>query len=127
MAHQGFPEIERGHFRVRLVVQQPVERMVEGLYLAPVFTVAVHMERKARHRLRENTDAGIYSSHLQSGALIHRLTAGGAAKEKGKAAAAQVSCARRSSSGLSRDLKNPEKNPMILLPSPKISKRKHLP
>ena len=89
MAHQGFPEIERGHFRVRLVVQQPVERMVEGLYLAPVFTVAVHMERKARHRLRENTDAGIYSSHLQRGALIHRLAAGGAAKEKGKAAAAQ--------------------------------------
>ena len=61
----------------------------EGLYLAPVFTVAVHMERKARHRLGENTDAGIHSSHLQRGALIHRLAAGGAAKEKGKAAATQ--------------------------------------
>ena len=45
--------------------------------------------QKARHRLGENTDAGIHGCHLQRGALIHRLATGGAAKEKGKAAAAQ--------------------------------------
>ena len=89
MAHQGFPKIERCHFRVRLVMQQPVEGMVEGLYLTPVFTIAVHMKRKARHRLGENTDTGIHSSHLQRSALIHRFAAGGTAKEKSKAAAAQ--------------------------------------
>ena len=80
--HQRLPEIKGRHLRVRLIMQQPVQRMLQSPLFTPVLPIPVHMERKPRHRLRQHPDAGIHRRHLHGRPLVHRLAAGGAAEEE---------------------------------------------
>ena len=41
--HKGFAEHEAGHLRVRLVMQQPVERMIKRLHLRTISTLLIDL------------------------------------------------------------------------------------
>ena len=86
MGHERLPEHEGTHFRVWLVMEQKIQRMVDGLLLAAVLGVAVEVEGQASHGLRQDADAGIHRRHLHGAPLGDSLAGGGAAEEKGVAA-----------------------------------------
>ena len=83
MRHERFPEYEGAHFRVRLIVEQAVERMLERHCLAAAVRVFIKVQRQSCDSFRQDTDAGIHGSHLHGGAFCHRFTGGRAAEEKG--------------------------------------------
>ena len=51
MCHEGFPKHKGTHFRIRLVVEQMVQRMVEGFFFPTVLLVTVQVKRQTCHRL----------------------------------------------------------------------------
>ena len=61
--------------------------MVERLFLAAILLVAVEVQRKPRHRLRQDADAGVHGGHLHGGTLVDVLAGGGAAEEEAVPAA----------------------------------------
>ena len=81
--HEGFPEHERTHLRVRLIVEQAVERMVERHCLAAAVCVFIEVQRQSCDSFRQDADTGIHSGHLHCRALRHRFAGGRAAHEKG--------------------------------------------
>ena len=85
--HERFPKHEGTHLRVRLIVKQVVERMVERHCLTAAVRVFVEVQQQSRHSLRQDTDAGIHGGHLQGGAFCHRFAGGRTAEEKGVVAA----------------------------------------
>ena len=85
--HEGFPEDEGAHLRVRLIVEQTIQRMVEGLLLAAIAGVSKYIQRKTGYCFGKNTDAGIDRRHLHGGALIHLFAGSRASHEKAVAAA----------------------------------------
>ena len=87
MRHERFPEHEGTHFRVRLIVEQAVERMIVRHCLAAAVRVFIEVQRQSRHRFRKDTDAGIHGGHLHGGAFRHRFAGGRAAEEKSVVAA----------------------------------------
>lgn len=87
MRHEGFPEHERTHLRVRLIVEQAVERMVERHCLAAAVRVFIEVQRQTRDSLRQDADTGIHGSHLHGRALRYRFAGCRAAEEKGIVAA----------------------------------------
>ena len=89
MRHERFSERERGHFRVWLVMEQPVERMVDGLFLAASVVVLVEMQWQGCNGLSQNTDAGVYRRHLHGRAFIDGLPCSRPAKHEGISAAIQ--------------------------------------
>lgn len=82
MCHQGFPEYKRGHFGVRLIVEQYIQWMVDGFFFAAGIGVAIEVERKSGHSLCQDTHTGIHSGHLHGRALGHRFAGGEAAEQK---------------------------------------------
>jgi len=85
--HERFPEYEGTHFRVRLIVEQAVERMVERHCLAAAVCVFIEVQRQSCDSFRQDTDAGIHGSHLHGGAFCHRFAGGRSTEEKGVVAA----------------------------------------
>ena len=81
--HEGFPEHERTHLRVRLIVEQAVERMVERHCLAAAVRVFVEVQRQSCHSLGEDADAGVNRSHLHGTAFCYRFSGGAATHVKG--------------------------------------------
>ena len=76
------------HLRVRLIMQQEIQRMVDGFFLAAVLLVPVEVQRQACHRFRQDADAGIHRRHLHGGAFIDPpCPRGRAAKEEAVGAA----------------------------------------
>ena len=57
--------------------------MVDCFFLAAVFRISVHMNRKSRDRFRKDTDAGVYRRHLHGGTLGNRFARRGSAEEEG--------------------------------------------
>ena len=49
MRHERFPEDKGTHLRVRLIVEQVVERMVERHCLAAAVCIFVEVQRQPRH------------------------------------------------------------------------------
>ena len=49
--HQGFPEDEGTHLRIRLIMQKPVKAVVDGFLLAAVLFIPIYIQRQACHRL----------------------------------------------------------------------------
>ncbi len=86
VGHKRFPEHEGTHFRVWLVMEQQIQRVVDGLLLAAVLGVAVEVERQASHGLRQDADAGIHRRHLHGAPLGDGLARGGGAKVESVAA-----------------------------------------
>lgn len=82
VGHKCLPEHKRGHFRVRLVVQKQIQRMIQRLFLPAVFVIAVQVERELCNCLRQNTDAGIHRGHLHGGPFRHDFPGSGTAHEK---------------------------------------------
>lgn len=82
MGHEGFPEDKGTHLRVRLIMQEPVQTVVNCFFLAAGFGIPIHIQRQACHRLGKNTDAGIDRRHLHRGAFIHLLAGCRATHEK---------------------------------------------
>ena len=87
MRHEGFPEYEGTHLRVRLVVEQVVEWMVVRHCLAATIRVFIEVQRQSCHCLRQYADAGIHGGHLHGGAFCHRFAGGRSTEEKGVVAA----------------------------------------
>lgn len=52
MCHQRFPENERCHFRIRLIMKNPVQRMVDRFFLSAVIGVFIQMKRQTRDGFR---------------------------------------------------------------------------
>ena len=86
MGHKGFPEHEGTHLRVRLVMEQEIQRVADGFLLAAIPGVAVEVQRQARHGLRQDADAGIHRRHLHGAPLGDGLAGGSAAEIEGVAA-----------------------------------------
>lgn len=61
--------------------------MIQRLLLAAILLVAVEVQRKPRHRFRQDADAGVHSGHLHGGTLVDILAGGGAAEEEAVSAA----------------------------------------
>ena len=56
----------------RLIMEQRIQRMIQHLFLAAVFRIAIHAERQTRNGFCQDADAGIHSSHLHGGLLVNR-------------------------------------------------------
>ena len=82
MRHERFPEHEGTHLRVWLVMQEQIQRMVNGFLLAAVLLVTVEVQRQTCHRFRQDADAGIHRCHLHGGAFVDTLARRAIAKEK---------------------------------------------
>ena len=52
VGHERLPEHEGTHLRVRLIVQQKIQRMVDGFLLAAVLLIAVKVQRQTCHSFR---------------------------------------------------------------------------
>ena len=74
MAHEGFPEDERGHLGIRLIMEQMVERMLHRLGLAAILLIAVHVQRQTRNGLRQDAHTGVHRCHLHGGPFVHALS-----------------------------------------------------
>ena len=51
VGHQSLAEYESGHFRVRLIVEQKIQRTVDGFFLAALIGVAVKVQTTASARI----------------------------------------------------------------------------
>ena len=89
MCHEGFPEGKGGHFRVRFVVEQVIQRMPQCFFLAACGVVLVEMQRQRGDGLGQNPHAGIHRRHLHGAALVDSFARHGIAEQKGIAAAIQ--------------------------------------
>lgn len=69
--HQRFPKDEGRHLRVRLIMQQQIQRVINSFLFPAVLLVAIHMQRQSGDRLRQNTHTGIHRRHLHGGAFRH--------------------------------------------------------
>ena len=107
MGHECLSEHERTHFRIRLIMEQSVKRMVDGFFLAAVIVIFVKMQRQACHCFCKDTDTGIHCRHLHGRTLGYCLAGSCAAHIKG------VGTARRSVFGLISRLKHSRKNTHI--------------
>ena len=87
VCHECLTKHERTHLRVRLIVEQAVERMVERHCLAAAVRVFIEVQRQPRDSLRQDADTGIHGGHLHGGAFRHRFTGSSTAEEKGVVAA----------------------------------------
>ena len=83
VCHERFPEDEGTHLRIRLIMQNQVQRMVNSFFLAAVAVVSVNMKREPCDSFCQNTDAGVNRSHLHGTAFCYCFARGAAAHVKG--------------------------------------------
>ena len=80
--HECFPEYERGHFRIWLIVKQRIQWMVDSFFFAAGIGVAIQMQRKTSHSLCQDAHTGINCGHLHGRALGYGFARGGTAKQE---------------------------------------------
>ena len=61
--------------------------MIQSFLFDAIFFAAVEVQRKTRHRLRQDADAGVDGGHLHGGAFVDILAGGGATEEEAVPAA----------------------------------------
>ena len=84
MGHQGLPEDESRHLRVRLPIQDFVQRMIPCLFLvAVVIRHPIQMQRQGRNGLCQQSNTGIHGRDLHGGFFVHLLSCIGTTKHKG--------------------------------------------
>ena len=81
VTERRFPPDKAGHFRVGLVVEQAVQRMVHGL-LTTVGGGFIHAHWQTGDGFRDDTHAGVHRGHLHGVLGIYRLTGSGRAEEE---------------------------------------------
>ena len=89
VCHEGFSEGKCSHFRVRLVMEQGVQRMPQRLFLAARGVVLIEMQRQRGDGLRQNPHAGVHRRHLHGAALVDGFARHGIAEQKRITAAVQ--------------------------------------
>ena len=72
MRHQCFPEHERCHFRIRLVVQQKIKRVLRHSLFSAV-GVLINVQGKLCDCLRQNSHAGVNCDDLHCRAVVDSL------------------------------------------------------
>ena len=82
MVHEGFPEDERGHLGIRLIMEQMVKWMLHRLDLAAILLIAVHVQRQTRNGLRQVAHTGVHRRHLHGGPFVHALFSCGSSHEE---------------------------------------------
>ena len=87
MGHGGFPKHKAGHLRVRLVMENAVQRMLQRLFLTSALPVLIQVYRQTGDGFGQNADAGVDRRHLHGGAFIHWLARGGLPEEESVTAA----------------------------------------
>ena len=120
MGHERLPEHEGTHLRVWFVMQEQIQRMVNGFLLASVLLIVVKVQRKTCHCFRQDADAGIHRRHLHGRPFIHSLARSASSEEKA------VSAARSAVLGLIPGTEKPGKDTHIESPSFQINKRPRL-
>lgn len=85
--HQGLPKDKGCHFRIRLIMYQAIQRMLDCLFLAAGVGVLINMNWQASNRFGENPDASVDGSHLHGTSFIHSFTGITAAKQEAVSAA----------------------------------------
>jgi hypothetical protein len=83
--HQGLPEDKGCHLRIRLIMYQAIQRMLDCLFLAA--GVGVLINRQVSNRLGENPDASVDGSHLHGISFIYSFTGITATKQEAVSAA----------------------------------------
>ena len=84
MGHQGLPENKGRHFRVRLSVQDLVQRMIPCLFLVAVLVrYPIQVQRQGSNGFCQQSDTGIHSRDLHGRLFIHLFPCIGSAKHKG--------------------------------------------
>jgi len=78
--HKGFAEYEGCHFRVWLIVQYRIKRVLRRFFAA-VSRIFENMQRKACHRFGKDAHARVNGGGLHGGAFVNHLSAGGAAEK----------------------------------------------
>nr|DAT78382.1 MAG TPA: hypothetical protein [Caudoviricetes sp.] len=63
MRQHDFPENEGGHFRIRFIVEQVVQRVVSGFQVAVVRRL-IYTQRQTGHRFRDYPDTGVHRGKL---------------------------------------------------------------
>ena len=111
MGHHRLPEGKARHFRIRLPIQELVQRVVRCLLLGihPILH-PVEMKRKPCHCLSQEPDAGIYGRDLHRALLIHLLAGVGFSEHKGLPGVADVVCDIRSIAGTAAPQAQPLKH-----------------
>lgn len=51
VGHESFPKHKGTHFRIRLIVEKMVQRVIEGFLFPTILLVSVQMKRQTCHRL----------------------------------------------------------------------------
>ena len=82
VGHQCLTEDERGHFGIRLIVEQVEQRVVVDPRFVPTL-IAIDVQREGSNRLCQHTHTGINRSGLHSCDLIDRLAAGRGTEQEG--------------------------------------------
>lgn len=92
--------------------------MVRRLLLAAVLLIMVEVQRKPRHRFRQDADAGVHGGYLHGGTLVDVFADDGAAEEEA------VPAAECSILGIVTGFNKAEKMPNYTSPPLKMGIRK---
>ena len=82
MRHQGLSEDKRCHFRIWLIVNQSIQRMLDCLFFTTGVSVFIDMDRKSSDGLGKNPDAGINCGHLHGTSFIDGFAGVASTEEK---------------------------------------------
>ena len=82
MRHQGLAEDKRCHFRIWLIVNQSIQRMLDCLFFTTGVSILINMDRQSCNGLRKNSDTGVDCSHLHGTSFIDGFARVASAKEK---------------------------------------------
>ena len=82
MRHQGLSEDKGCHFRIWLIVNQSIQRMLDCLFFTTGVSILINMDWQSCNRLRKNPDAGIDCSHLHGASFIDGFARVASTEEK---------------------------------------------
>ncbi len=82
MRHQGLSEDKRCHFRIWLIVNQSIQRMLDCLFFTTGVSVLINMDRQSCNGLRKNSDTGVDCSHLHGTSFIDGFARVASTEEK---------------------------------------------
>ena len=82
MRHQGLSEAKRCHFRIWLILNQSIQRMLDCLFFTTGVSVLINMDRQSCNGLRKNSDTGVDCSHLHGTSFVDGFARVASTEEK---------------------------------------------
>ena len=120
MRYERFPEHEGTHLRGWLIMQEQIQRMVDGFLLVAVLLVTVEVQRQTCRRFRQDADTGMHRRHLHGRPFVYPFARSASSKEKAIAVACSTVL------GVIPGMEKPGKYAYIESPSFQINKRPRL-